>query len=90
MLQHIPKKALKILEKHLLYRKKVRIYGNEIDILAHRTTTNATAPYRIDKNLTKRIEKFQNQIKGEFVYRTSLKFLCDLGLVNQCFKFNTK
>ena len=35
MLKHMPKKALKILEKHLLYRKKIRIYGNEIDILAH-------------------------------------------------------
>ena len=25
-----------------------------------------------------------------FVYRIPLKFLCDFGLVNQCFKFNTK
>ena len=34
--------------------------------------------------------KLNTQIKSEFVYRISLRFLCDLGLVNQCFKFNTK
>ena len=85
------KKALKTLEKHLLCsKKKVRIYGIENHIRAHRTTTNATAPYKTDENLTERIEKFQDQIKSEFVYRIPLKFLCDLGLVNQRFKFNTK
>ena len=26
----------------------------------------------------------------EHVYRILLKYLCDLGLVNQCYKFNTK
>ena len=34
--------------------------------------------------------KLNTQIKSEFVHRFPLKFLCDLGLVNQCFKFNTK
>ena len=85
------KKALKILEKSLLYsKKKVRINGNENDIRVHRTTTNATDPNRTNENLTERIEKVQDQIKSVFVYRIPLKVLYDLGLLNQCFKFNTK
>ena len=56
----------------------------------HRTTTNATDPNRTNENLTERIEKVQDQIKSVFVYRLPLKFLYDLGLLNQCFKFNTK
>ena len=30
------------------------------------------------------------RIMLEYVYRILLKYLCDLGLFNQCFKFNTK
>ena len=91
MLKHMLKKVLKTLEKFLLCsKKKVRIYGNENEIRAHRTTTDATAPCRTDGNLIERIDKFQDQIKSEFVNRIPLKFLCDLGLVNQCFKFDTK
>lgn len=41
-------------------------------------------------NLTDRIAIFQDQIKDKFVYRILLKFLCDVGLVNQCFKLSTK
>ena len=91
MLKHMLKKVLKTLEKFLsCFKKKVRIHGNENQIRAHRTTTDATASYRTDENLIERIEKFQDQIKSEFVNRIPLKFLCDLGLVNQCFKFDTK
>ena len=64
----MPKKALKIRITLLYSKKKVRIYGNENDICAHRTTTNATDPDGTDENLTERIEKFQDQIKSEFVY----------------------
>ena len=91
MLKHMSEKTLKKIEKHLIYsKKKVRFYGNENDIHVHCVTTNATDPNRTDENLTERTEKFQDQIKSEFVFRIPLKFLCDLGLVNQCFKFNTK
>ena len=91
MLKHMPKDALKTLEKHLLHsKKKIQIYGNDNDICAHRTTANATHANRTDENLTDRVEEFQDQIKGKLVYRIPLKFLCDLGLVNQCFEFNTK
>ena len=67
----MPKKALKTLEKHLLYiKKKVWIYRNENDIDAHRTTTNATDPNRTDGNLTERIE-----IKRE-INHTNKKWIC--------------
>ena len=70
--------------------KKVVIYGNDNDRCAPYTTTNATAGNRTDENLTEKIQKFQDQLKEEYVYKISLKYLCDLGLINQCFKFNTK
>ena len=90
LLKHMPKDALKTIENDLLYSKnKVAIYGNDDDIRAYHTTTNAAALHRIDENLTERIEKVQDQLKNEYVYRIPLKYLCDVGLVNQCFKFNT-
>ena len=44
------KKVLKTLEKFLsCSKKKVRIYGNENEIRAHRTTTDATARMKIER-----------------------------------------
>ena len=51
---------------------------------------NVTAGNRTNRNLTKIIQKIQDQFKIEYVYRIPLKYLCKIGLVNQCFKFNTK
>ena len=91
MLKHMPEEALKTIENDLLYGKnKVRFYGNDNKRRAHYTTANATVPNRTDENLTDRITKFQNQLKNECIYSIPLKYLCDLGLVNQCYKFNTK
>ena len=87
----MPKDALKTIENDLFYSKrKVGIYSNGNDRRTHYTSTNATAGNRTDENLTERIGKFQDQLKEEYVYRIPLKYLCDLGLINQCFKFNTK
>ena len=47
-------------------------------------------PNRTDENLTDRITKLQNQLKNECGYRIPLKYLYDLDLVNQCYKFSTK
>ena len=89
-LKHMSKDALKTIENDLLYsRKKVAIYRDDNDMRAHYTTTD-TVSNRTDENLTEKIEKFQDQLKDEYVYRIPLKHLCDVGLVNQCFKFNTK
>ena len=91
LLKHMPKDALKTIENDLLYsKKKVVIYRNDNDRRAHYTTMNATAGNRTDENLTERIERFQDQLKDEHVYRIPLKYLCDSGLVNQCFIFSTK
>ena len=91
LLKHMPKDALKTIQNDLIYSKdKVVIYGDNNDRRAYYTTTNATAGNRADKNLTDRIAKFQNQIKNEYVHRIPLKYLCDVDLVNQCFKFSTK
>ena len=54
------------------------------------TMTDARAGNITDENLIDRKAKFQNQIKNKYVYRIPLRSLCDVGLVNQCFKFNTK
>ena len=86
----MPKDALKKIQNDLLHSKKeVVIPGNNTNSHTHYTNT-ANAAYRADENLNDRIAKFQDQLESEYVYGISLKFLCDLGLVNQCFKFNTK
>ena len=91
LLNNMSKDALTTIENDLLCsRDKVVIYGNNNDRHAHYTTTNATVGNRTDENLTDRIAKFQDQLKTEYIYRIPLKYLCNLGLVNQCFEFNTK
>ena len=37
-----------------------------------------------------RTQKFQNQLRNKYVFRIPLNYLCDLVLVNQCFRFNKK
>ena len=87
----MPKDALKTIQNDLLYSKKnVAIYSTNNDRRAHYTKSTAAAGNTTDKSLTDRIAKFQEQLKNECVYRIPLKLLCDIGLVNQCFKFNTK
>ena len=90
ILKHMPKDMLKTIQNDVLYsKKKVVIPGNNANRRVHYTNA-ANAANRTDENLTDSIAKFQNQLKSEYVYRIPLKFLSDLGLVNQCFKFNTK
>ena len=80
-----------MLENNLLYsKKKVAIYGTENDRLVHYTATTAAVGNRTDKNLTDRITKFQEQLKNEYFYGISLKFLYEVGLVNQFFKLKKK
>ena len=45
---------------------------------------------RTDENLDDRLDKFSDQLQDEYYYMILLRFLCDLGLVNQPVKFNTK
>ena len=54
------------------------------------TTQNDDAVNRTDESLDERLDKFSNQLQDEYYYMIPLRFLCDLGLVNQPVKFNTK
>ena len=45
---------------------------------------------RTDENLDDRLHKFSDQLQDEYYYMIPLRFLCDLGLVNQPVKFNIK
>ena len=86
----MPKDTLKTL-KMIFYtaKKRVAIYDTSKNRHARHTTTAATTGNRIGENLTDRIAKFQDQQKDDYVYKIPLKFLWDLGLVDQCFKFHT-
>ena len=87
MTKHLPKVTLETFYTELLYsKKKVELTGNR----DRRLNNNNTAANRTDENLTERITKFQNIIKENTIYKISLKFLVDIGLVNFPFKFNTK
>ena len=70
-----------------MYSKKKNSVTGDCDRRLNNTTTAAD---RTDDNLTDRTTKFQNIIKVDAVYRISLKFFVDLGLVSFPFKFNTK
>ena len=87
MLKHVPKDALDVIENDLLYSKeKVKLPANE----DRRDKRTEAADNRTDVNLDNRITKFQNQLKTVYYYRIPLKYICDLGFVNQPIKFNTK
>ena len=87
MLKHLPKNALKIIEKDLLYSKKpVIIPGNE----DRRSRNNDNEVFRTDDNLEDREDKFANQIDSKYVYRIPLKYLCDLGKINFPTKIDLK
>ena len=84
----MPEKVLKMIGKSILYSKRSFAIADSIDRQAHHPNA-VNAANRMDKYLTNRIAKFANQLQNEVIYRTPLKFLYDIGLVNQCFKFNT-
>ena len=89
MLKHLLKKALKVIEKNLLYsKKKVKLPVGE-DRRDERTN-DANADNRTDNNMDERILKFPNQLKNVYWYRIPLKYICNLRLVNMPVKFNTK
>ena len=86
----MPKEDLTAMEKNLLYFKEKVILADGRDRRVNNVANTVDAPKITEANLTKRIEKFQDQLKNERIYRIPLKFMCSLGLVNQCVKFNAK
>ena len=68
---------------------KVKLPANE-DRCDERTAQGQDANNRTDENLDERIQKFQDQLKSVYYYRVPLKYICDIGMVNQPVRFNTK
>ena len=90
MLKHVPKEALEFLRYDLLYsKKKVKLPDDE-DRRDEHTAANGNEDNRTDDNINDRIEKFQNQIRTTYYYRKPLKYVCNIGLVNQPVQFKTK
>ena len=80
MLKHLPKNSFKKIEKTMFHSKQ-SIYFNKISL--EQTTRNSnTANDIADLNINKRITKFQNQLKNEFVYRIPLHYFSDIGKIN--------
>ena len=84
LLKHMPKEYLTTMENNFLYCKEKGILTDWRDRRANNVANTFDAPKRTDANLTEGIKKFQDQLKNEGIYRVPLKFLCSLGLVNQC------
>ena len=85
----MPDKELVTKDNNLLYCKEKFILA--VGHYRRANVTNAAdAPERTDPNFTERIQKFQDQLKNGRVYSVPVKFLCSLGLANQCLKFNIK
>ena len=78
MLKHLPKNALKMIERDLLYRKKVVIIPGNEDRRSHKNDNDAL---RTDSNIEDRQDKFANQIDSKCVYRIPLQYICDLGKI---------
>ena len=89
MLKYEDDEALKTYQNYLLYSNKSVNLPDGEERRSHRTN-DANVGKRKDNFFDVRIDKFANQLKSEFYYRIPLRFLCDLGLVNQPIKFNTK
>ena len=89
ILKHIPKKALGVIEKTLLYsKKKVQLRDGEDRRKKH--TEAGGVNERTVENITERIQKFRTQLQTTYYYRIPLKYICGLGFVNAPIKFNTK
>ena len=90
ILKHVESDALKSIQNDLLYStEKVSLPAGRA-WRKHYTTPNADAVNRTDGNIDDRRDKFSDQLQDEYYYMIPLRFLCDLGLVNQSVKFNTK
>ena len=82
--------ALKTFQNDLLHsNKKVSLPTGE-SRWKHYTTQAADVDKRTDDNLDNRLDKFSDQLRNEYYDMILLRFFCDLDLVNQPVKFNTK
>ena len=90
ILKYMEGDALKAIQNDLLYSNKRVSLPTGRAWRKHYTTQNDDAVNRTDESLDERLDKFSNQLQDEYYYMIPVRFLCDLGLVNQPVKFNTK
>ena len=83
MLKHLAKKALKMIQKDLLFSKKVVIYPANGDRRCH---SNGNTALRTDANIKDGDDNFSMRLDSKYVYRILLKYFCDLRKI----KFSTK
>ena len=95
MLKHVPKDALKTIEKTHLYIKQP-VYYDEVSMdrrnnngagltttrLTNAQITTLKANYAKDLNKNDRITKFSKQIQNEHVYKIPLRYFSDIGKMN--------
>ena len=86
MLKHLPKDSLKKTEKAVLYSKQPicinkTIIDRRINYGSGSGTSGTGAPIAArkandakDLDIEERIEKFQNQLKSEYIYRVTLRY----------------
>ena len=87
MLKHLPKNVRKMIQKYILFSKKVIIYLASSD---RRSCSNDDAIKRTDDNIEDKEDKFAMQIGSKSVYRIPLKYFCDLGKINFPTKIDIK
>ena len=88
MFKHLPKDALKKIEKDFLYSKKAVIF-NSVNFNRRLHSSNTPADIT-DPNFTERVNKFANQPQLKYVYRIPLRYLCDLDIIHFPIKIDLK
>ena len=87
MLKHLPKNALKMTEKDILFSDKSMVYTPNHDRRIHSLNNDVQ---RTDDNLEDRIRQFGLQIQNKYMYRIPLKYFCGLGKINFPTKIDMK
>ena len=89
VLNHLPKKALKIIEKDILWRKKSVII---LDVGTRRSHSDNAEKKRTNHNFEDRENKSVVQIDSKYVYRVPLKYFWDLTKIDLkiCYTLQTQ
>ena len=95
MLKHLPAKSLKVIENDLLYSEEKVLIPYNLDRRFHGIIKDANNRVihnvvSSDGNFRDREAKFRSQLKDKYVYRISLKYICDIGKINFPTKIDMK
>ena len=87
MLKHLSKNGLKMIQKDLLFSKKVVIYPANSNRRSHNIDDTTK---RTDNNIEDREDKSAVQIDSKYMYRMPLKYFSGLGKINFPTKIDLK